>query len=63
MALLFVGGVMSLPWIALLAVVVLLEKLAPIGEAGGKVLGALAASAGLVLIIDPALLQGSGMNS
>lgn len=56
MALLFVGGVMSLPWVAALALIVGLEKLAPIGDVGGKVLGALAASVGLALIIDPNLL-------
>jgi predicted metal-binding membrane protein len=60
MALLFVGGVMSLPWVALLAVIVLIEKLAPIGETGGKILGALAASVGLALIVDPALLTAGG---
>lgn len=55
MALLFVGGVMSLAWVAVLAVIVLIEKLFPIGATGGKVLGAIAASAGLTLIIDPQL--------
>ncbi len=32
MALLFVGGVMNVLWIALLALLVLLEKLTPIGR-------------------------------
>jgi predicted metal-binding membrane protein len=39
MALLFVGGVMNLLWIAGLALLVLLEKLMPHGEVLGKVLG------------------------
>jgi predicted metal-binding membrane protein len=36
MALLFVGGVMNLVWIAVLAVLVLAEKLAPRGEWIGR---------------------------
>jgi predicted metal-binding membrane protein len=39
MALLFVGGVMNLIWIAALAVLVLLEKLAPRGEWLGRAAG------------------------
>jgi predicted metal-binding membrane protein len=39
MALLFVGGVMSLFWIATLAVFVLLEKAAPFGERMSRVAG------------------------
>ena len=39
MALLFVGGVMNLVWIALLTLLVLTEKLAPAGEAIGKATG------------------------
>ena len=39
MALLFVGGVMNLLWIAALTAVVLVEKLAPAGDRVGKVLG------------------------
>jgi len=39
MALLFVGGVMNLLWIAALTAVVLVEKLAPAGDRAGKVLG------------------------
>jgi predicted metal-binding membrane protein len=41
MALLFVGGVMNLAWIAALSLLVLAEKLAPGGELVGKVSGAL----------------------
>ncbi len=41
MALLFVGGVMNLVWIAALAVFVLVEKLAPAGAAIGRWLGGL----------------------
>ena len=41
MALLFVGGVMNLVWIAMLTLVVLLEKLLPSGERFGKLSGGL----------------------
>ena len=44
MALLFVGGVMNLVWIALLSLLVAGEKLAPQGAAVGKI-------AGVVLIV------------
>jgi predicted metal-binding membrane protein len=39
MSLLFVGGVMNLIWIALLAVLVLIEKIAPNGILAGRVVG------------------------
>jgi predicted metal-binding membrane protein len=39
MALLFVGGVMNLIWIATIAAFVLLEKIVPFGEAAGRVVG------------------------
>ncbi len=39
MMLLFVGGVMNLWWIAGLTVFVLLEKVAPLGEQGGRLSG------------------------
>ena len=41
MALLFVGGVMNLLWIAALTLVVLVEKLSPAGVAIGRLLGVL----------------------
>lgn len=41
MALLFVGGVMNLVWIAVLTLVVLIEKLSPVGETLGKLAGVL----------------------
>jgi predicted metal-binding membrane protein len=41
MALLFVGGVMNLVWIAVLTAVVLVEKLLPAGTAFGRALGGL----------------------
>ena len=44
MALLFVGGVMNLAWIAALAVLVLVEKLAPAGPFVGR-------ASGLVLLV------------
>ena len=44
MALLFVGGVMNLAWIAALALLVLIEKVLPTGQWIGRV-------AGVVLIV------------
>jgi predicted metal-binding membrane protein len=41
MALLFVGGVMNLVWIAVLTVVVLMEKLLSVGKKIGKFSGGL----------------------
>jgi predicted metal-binding membrane protein len=41
MLLLFVGGVMNLWWIGTLTVVILLEKLAPLGAHGGRLFGLL----------------------
>jgi predicted metal-binding membrane protein len=46
MALLFVGGVMNLVWIAALSIVVAIEKLAPHGERLGQLLGAVLIAAG-----------------
>ena len=51
MALLFVGGVMNLLWIALLAAFVLLEKVLPQGELFARVSAVLLAGAGVVVMI------------
>jgi predicted metal-binding membrane protein len=51
MALLFVGGVMSLAWVAVLAAIVLIEKLAPIGEGGALAVGLIAIAAGAVMFL------------
>ena len=51
MALLFVGGVMNLFWIAGLSVVVLLEKLLPQGRGMAYLLGAVMAASGVVMLI------------
>jgi predicted metal-binding membrane protein len=48
MALLFVGGVMNLAWIAALSVVVAIEKLAPRGERVAAVLGVALIAAGVL---------------
>ena len=48
MALLFVGGVMNLTWIAALAIAVAIEKLAPHGERLGALLGLVLIAAGMV---------------
>jgi predicted metal-binding membrane protein len=50
MALLFVGGVMNLLWVAAIAVFVLLEKASPLGVPGGRVLGGAMAGAGLLAL-------------
>jgi predicted metal-binding membrane protein len=52
MALLFVGGIMNLVWIAALALIVLVERILPGGERVGRVLGVvLIAWAGLTLLV------------
>jgi predicted metal-binding membrane protein len=51
MALLFVAGVMALPWVAALAALVLVEKLAPSGEWFAKAGGVAMAGAGIYLIV------------
>jgi predicted metal-binding membrane protein len=48
MALLFVGGVMNLAWVAALSVAVAIEKLAPHGDRLGRLLGAVLIGAGLL---------------
>lgn len=52
MALLFVGGVMNLLWIAILAVFVLLEKIIPRGDFVGRAAGNFGVLAGLLLILQ-----------
>jgi predicted metal-binding membrane protein len=51
MALLFVGGVMNLVWIALLAVLVLVEKLAPHGAIVGQIIGGVLMTWGVATMI------------
>jgi predicted metal-binding membrane protein len=48
MGLLFVGGVMNLLWIAVIALFILLEKMAPFAETGGRVVGAVMILIGLL---------------
>jgi len=50
MALLFVGGVMNLLWVAALAAFVLMEKLVPAGQWVARSSGALMIAFGLTLI-------------
>jgi len=50
MALLFVGGVMNLLWVAAIMVFVLLEKVAPYGVVIGRIAGAALLVAGTLLI-------------
>jgi predicted metal-binding membrane protein len=49
MALLFVGGVMNLLWIAAIALFVLLEKVLPLGDVSGRVMGLLMITAGGII--------------
>jgi predicted metal-binding membrane protein len=50
MALLFVAGVMNLLWVAVIAVLILVEKVLPRGELVGRVAGGVLLLAGLVLL-------------
>jgi predicted metal-binding membrane protein len=50
MALLFVGGVMNVLWIAVLALVVLLEKLTPFGRAIALIAGVACVDAGAAML-------------
>jgi predicted metal-binding membrane protein len=54
MALLFVVGVMNIFWIAALAIIVLVEKLAPRGEIVGRVLGLVLVVAGSIFLVRAA---------
>lgn len=51
MALLFVGGVMNILWIAAIAGLVAVEKLAPKGEAVARALGAIMVAAGILKLV------------
>lgn len=51
MLLLFVGGVMNLWWITGLTLFVLLEKIAPFGEQGGRISGALLCALGAWMMV------------
>lgn len=51
MGLLFFGGVMSLLWIAGITLFVLLEKVLPLGDFGGRIAGGGMALTGLVLLV------------
>jgi predicted metal-binding membrane protein len=58
MALLFVGGVMNLIWIAALTIMVLIEKVLPLGQWVGRGVGvALAAWGVATLVVHPDLLR------
>jgi predicted metal-binding membrane protein len=50
MALLFVGGVMNLLWVAVLAAVVLVEKLFPLGSWMARIGGVLLVAYGIRLL-------------
>ena len=53
MALLFVGGVMNVLWIALLAVLILLEKIVPFGRWIARAAGVVCAAAGIWMLLSP----------
>jgi predicted metal-binding membrane protein len=57
MALLFVGGVMNLAWIAALSIAVAIEKLAPHGERLAALLGLGLMAAGLVRLLSVSTLH------
>jgi len=50
MALLFVAGVMNLPWVAVIAVAVLVEKVVPSGDLVGRLAGVALIAAGVLLV-------------
>ena len=52
MALLFVGGVMNVLWIALLALLVLLEKLTPFGRWIARAAGVARVAAGTGMLLS-----------
>jgi predicted metal-binding membrane protein len=51
MALLFVGGVMNLLWVAAIAVFVLVEKLVPHGAGGGRLAGVGLLATGVAMLV------------
>jgi predicted metal-binding membrane protein len=51
MSLLFVGGVMNLLWIAVITLFVLLEKVLPLGDKGGRVVGLIMIAVGGTLAL------------
>lgn len=53
MLLLFVGGVMNILWIAGIALFVLLEKVLPLGDGGGRLTGLLAVIIGFNIFFKP----------
>jgi predicted metal-binding membrane protein len=56
MSLLFLGGVMNLLWIALITLFVLVEKLLPYGDIGGRLLGLGMIAIGLLGAIVPGFI-------
>ena len=53
MSLLFLGGVMNLLWIAVITLFVLVEKLLPYGDIGGKLIGLIMIVIGSAAIMLP----------
>jgi predicted metal-binding membrane protein len=51
MAVLFVGGIMNVLWIAGLTILVLLEKIVPAGRLIPRISGALIGAAGIWLLV------------
>ncbi len=51
MLLLFVAGVMNLLWVALLAIIVLVEKVVPAGHWLGRAAGLLSIAWGITILI------------
>ena len=52
MALLFVMGIMNLPWIAVLTIFVLLEKVSPRGRLVSRLSGVMFAVWGMALLVS-----------
>jgi len=51
MLLLFVGGVMNVVWIAAITIFVLLEKMLPLGDKGGRMMGFLMIAASVIFAL------------
>jgi predicted metal-binding membrane protein len=57
MALLFIGGVMNIWWIAAITIYVAVEKLAPGGKAISRIMAAVLVAAGIALVVMTSVAQ------
>jgi predicted metal-binding membrane protein len=57
MLLLFLGGVMNLVWIGAITLFVLLEKVLPLGDRGGKLTGLVMVLIGAIMLAAPLMTK------